>query len=457
MDHHSSPTYLEKMRETHAAGNARSYGWRKNHLVKLRKALYAHEEAIYAALYTDLGKNREECWITEIGFTIAEINFALKHLRGWMKPQKVRTNLLNFPGQSYIASEPLGVVLIIGPWNYPLQLVLAPLVGALAAGNVAVLKPSEEAPATAAVLQQLIDDTFDETVVKVVQGPGAEVIPAMMENFCFDHIFYTGSTRVGKIIYELAARTLTPVTLELGGKNPCIIESDADIEVAAKRLALIKFSNAGQMCVAPDYLLVHQRVKDRFVAALKARIEEYYVKDDYHFGKVVNEKAFDRIVEYMKGGTIIYGGQCDRERLWVAPTLMEDVPAHAAMMKEEIFGPLLQLIAWQEEKEVYDIISRNPNPLALYVFTGSNVKAHKWTTSIPFGGGCINNASFHLTNHHLPFGGRGASGTGAYHGKFSFDTFSHKKGIMRTPTWFDPSVRYPPFRGKLNLFKKLIK
>jgi aldehyde dehydrogenase (NAD+) len=360
------------------------------------------------------------------------------------------------PGKSYILSQPLGVVLIIGPWNYPLQLLLAPLVGAIAAGNCVVLKPSEFAPATASVLQKIISSIFDEQYIKLVQGDGAEVIPALMNNFRFDHVFYTGSTSVGKIIYEMAAKQLVPVTLELGGKSPCIIESDANIKVAAKRIALTKFSNVGQMCVAPDYLLLHQSIKQIFVEELKKQIEAFYETDDYHYGKLVNEKAFERLKSLIKHGDVIYGGKIDDTTHAISPTLLENIAPDSSLLNEEIFGPLLPILTWQKDEDVYSIIGKNKNPLALYIFTSSNEKAEKWTNTIPFGGGCINNASWHLTNHNLPFGGIGDSGIGAYHGKFSFETFSHKKSILKTPTWFDPSIKYPPFKGKLNFFKRFL-
>jgi aldehyde dehydrogenase (NAD+) len=456
MDAASVLPLLTQVQNFHAGGATRPFAWRKQQLRQLKSALLRYEEKLYEALYTDLKKNREEAWVTEIGFTIAEINFALKNLGRWMAKESVATNRLNFPAESYILSEPLGVVLIIGPWNYPLQLVLAPLVGAIAAGNCAVLKPSEFAPATAAVVQEMIETSFDPAFIKVVQGNGATVIPGMMNAFRFDHVFYTGSTAVGKLIYEMAAKQLVPVTLELGGKSPCIIEKDANIKVAAKRIALIKFSNAGQMCVAPDYLLVHADIKEAFLLELAKRIEEYYGADDYHSGKLVNEKAFNRLEAYIAEGEVIYGGEVDRKALSIAPTLLQNISPDAAVLKEEIFGPVLPILTWQQDEEVYRAIAQNNNPLALYVFTESSARADKWTTTIPFGGGCINHASLQLTNHRLPFGGRGNSGIGAYHGKYSFDTFSHKKGILKSPTWFDPALKYPPFKGKLKLFKKFI-
>jgi aldehyde dehydrogenase (NAD+) len=292
-----------------------------------------------------------------------------------------------------------------------------------------------------------------------VQGDGASIIPSMMNDFRFDHIFYTGSTHVGTIIYQAAAKKLISVTLELGGKSPCIIESDADIKIAAKRVALTKFSNAGQMCVAPDFVLVHQDVQEEFLHHLKQSVEDFYntepLKKDY--SKIINLNQFNRLVGYTNSGTVVYGGHHDVENLFFEPTIITNVAPDAQIMKDEIFGPILPVIAWQNEEEVYKMIQQQSNPLALYVFTSSRDKEEKWIRTIAFGGGCINNASWHLTNHHLPFGGRGNSGMGNYHGKFSFETFSHKKAIMKTPTWFDPALKYPPFKGKLNLFKKIIR
>ena len=450
---------LQKMQEYFTSRVTYTYEYRKQQLIKLKEVLYKYEKEIYAALYTDLKKNPEECWITEIGFTITEINYALKNLRSWMRAKHVGTNFLNFPSRSYILQEPLGVVLIIAPWNYPLLLLLAPLVGAIAAGNCVVLKPSEFSPATAAVLGKMIEEIFKENYIMIVQGEGASVIPPMMQDFRFDHVFYTGSTHVGTIIYEMAAKKLTPVTLELGGKSPCIVDSDADIKVAAKRIAITKFSNAGQMCIAPDYVMVHESVKKEFLHYLKEAAENFYNVEstrDY-YAKIINRKQFDRLVGYTNAGTILYGGHHDADSLFFEPTIIIDVPLDAPMMREEIFGPVLPVISWTDEEEVYKMIGQHNNPLALYVFTSSKSREKKWTRSIAFGGGCINNASWHFTNHHLPFGGIGNSGMGNYHGKFSFETFSHKKSIMKTPTWFDPALKYPPFKGKLKLFKKIIR
>jgi aldehyde dehydrogenase (NAD+) len=447
---------LQAMQAYFATGATLNCHFRRQQLQRLKEAIYAHEQELYEALYQDLKKNKEESWVTELGFVVAELNHALKNLKRWMKPQRVNTNLMNLPSKSYVLCEPMGVVLVIGAWNYPVQLLLNPVVGAIAAGNCVVLKPSEFAPATAAVIQKIVDCTFDKKYVMQVQGEGALVVPVLMNGFRFDHVFYTGNTAVGKAIYQMAAEKLVPVTLELGGKSPCIIEPDADIEVTAKRIALTKFSNAGQMCVAPDYLLVHERIKEPFLKVLKSKIEQFYLAEEYHYGRIVNERQFHRLKAYLQEGQVLMGGGHDVGRLYMEPTLLVNVSPNARVMQEEVFGPLLPILTWQRDEEVYDIIRRHNNPLALYVFTSSKAKARQWTRTIPFGGGCINNASWHLANYNLPFGGRGNSGMGSYHGRYSFETFSHRKGIMKTPTWFDPSLRYPPFKGKLNLFKKLI-
>jgi aldehyde dehydrogenase (NAD+) len=286
------------------------------------------------------------------------------------------------------------------------------------------------------------------------------VIPEMIAAFRFAHIFYTGSTHVGKIIYEMAAKQLIPVTLELGGKSPCVVESDANIRITARRIALPKFSNAGQMCVAPDYVLVHHSVKDSLVEELKKAIPQFYSADastSYNYGRIINERQFRRLQYYLDHGKVVYGGRHDVANLYIEPTLLENVPLHTAVMGEEIFGPLLPIIPFNTFEEAKAIISQNPDPLAFYLFTGSRDREQQWLQQVPFGGGCINNASWHLTNFNLPFGGRGNSGIGRYHGKYSFDVFSHQKAVMKTPTWFDPNIKYPPFKGKLALFKKFIR
>ena len=451
---------LLQMRNYFNSGITKPYAFRKEQLKKLQAAVKKYEKQIHEALYTDLKKSPEECWVTETGFLLAEISHTLKHLKNWMQPELVPTNLLNLPSKSYVLQEPLGVVLIISPWNYPFQLLMTPLAGAIAAGNCVMLKASEFAPATSAIMKQLIEETFEKDFVQIAEGDGASVIPEMMNNFTFDHIFYTGSTTVGKIIYKMAAERLVPVTLELGGKSPCIVEADANIKVAAKRIAFAKFSNAGQMCVAPDYVLVHESKKEELITEFKKALAGFFGDDaatSYEYGRIINEKQFDRLTGYLQQGKIVSGGKTDKSKLYIEPTILENVSLDSAIMKEEIFGPILPVIPFDNMEQAKSIIDRNPNPLAFYVFTSDKAREKNWLTSVPFGGGCINNTALHLTNQDLPFGGRGFSGSGQYHGRYSFDTFSHKKSIMKTPTWFDPAMKYPPFKGKLKLFKWIIK
>ncbi len=451
---------LAAMRQYYNSGVTKPYAFRKQQLLALKEAVVANEAEIYAALYTDLKKSKEECWVTENGFFLAELNDTLSNLKAWMQPEPVHTNLLNLPSSSRILSEPLGIALIIGPWNYPFQLLFTPLLGAIAAGNCVVLKPSEFAPATAAIMQKIIEAVFSKEQVLYVPGDGAEVIPEMMNQFSFDHVFYTGSTAVGKIIYKMAAERLVPVTLELGGKSPCVVAKDANINIAAKRIVMTKFSNAGQMCVAPDYILVHASRKEELVTAMQKKIVQFFgelPEQSENYGKLINAKQFDRVTGYLLQGNLLYGGRHDRETLFIEPTLMDGVSVDLPVMKEEIFGPVLPILSFETDEEAQAIIAMNPNPLAFYIFTSSSDSEKQWLDAVPSGGACVNNASWHLTNPSLPFGGRGFSGTGAYHGKYSFDTFSHKKAVMKTPTWFDPALKYPPFKGKLNLFKWIIR
>jgi len=451
---------IASMRSYFQSGATQSLSFRKAQLLSLRDAIIAHEAALYAALYQDLKKGKEECWVTENGFVIAELNATISNLEAWLEPTPVATNLLNLPSSSRIEKEPLGVVLIIGPWNYPFQLLFTPLIGAIAAGNCVVLKPSEFASATEQVMKDIIASCFAPEYILYMSGDGASIIPAMMQSFVFDHVFYTGSTAVGRLIYKMAAENLVPVTLELGGKSPCVVEADANIEIAAKRIVMTKFSNAGQMCVAPDYVLVHASKKDALVKAMRKRIEQYFgalPEESENYGKIINQKQFDRVSAYLSQGKILYGGRVNREILFIEPTLLEEVSLDASIMRDEIFGPILPIFSFETKEQALQIIQRHPNPLAFYVFTASGSVEKDWLKAVPCGGACVNNASWHLTNHNLPFGGRGFSGTGAYHGKFSIATFSHQKAVMKTPTWFDPAIKYPPLKGKLKLFKWIIR
>ena len=455
-----SGSAIANLRNYYNSHVTKSFEFRKGQLKKLKQALLTYENEIEKALYTDLKKSAEETYATETGLVLAEINVALKNLYNWMKPESVATNLVNLPSSSKIYREPLGVVLIIAPWNYPLQLMLIPLVGAIAGGNCVVLKPSEFSPATTSLIQKMITENFAPEYISIMTGDGEEVVPAMMKNFRFDHVFYTGNISAGKKIYQMAAEKLVPVTLELGGKSPAVVQADADISVAAKRIAFGKFLNTGQTCIAPDYILVHNDVKEKFIKKLKEVIIKFYstnASSNYNYGKIINEKRFDKLVSYFTNGNILIGSEYDKARLFIAPTVLDNVSLDSPLMTEEIFGPLLPVISFATTKEAMDIVQQNAGPLAFYLFTNSKKTEEEWIQKVSFGGGCINNTDWHFTNHHLPFGGVGNSGLGSYHGRFSFHTFTRAKPVMKTPNWFDPSLKYPPLKGKLKIFKWFIK
>ena len=452
-------TNINALKDYFNTGATQTYAYRLLQLERLKKAVMDSEKILYEALYADLKKTDEDAWATEVGFFLSELNYTIKHLEEWMQPKSVATNLVNMPSSSYTIQEPLGVVCIIAPWNYPFQLLFTPLIGAIAGGNCAVLKPSEFAPATAKVMAKIVDDLFPNNYMLYLEGDGASVLPPLLTENRFDHIFYTGSTVVGKIIYKYAAEKLVPVTLELGGKSPAVITADANLRVAARRLASPKFSNCGQMCIAPDYILVPSELKDKLIKELIIAIQSFYGTDaeaSEHYGKIINDKPWLRITSYLSEGEIIYGGKSNREKLFIEPTIMTGIHADAKIMQDEIFGPILPIITYESKEEALAIIQKNPNPLAFYVFTENKVDEQYWLTNVPSGGACVNNATMHITNHELPFGGRGVSGTGGYHGKLSFDTFTHTKSVLKTPTWIDPSFKYPPYKGKAWLLKRLI-
>jgi aldehyde dehydrogenase (NAD+) len=363
---------LQRLRAFYESGATRTLAYRKHQLQMLKNAILKYEQSLYDALYLDLKRSPEESWVTELGVAMAEINLALRRMRSWMQREKVKTNLVNLPSSSYIIREPLGVVLIISPWNYPLQLLFTPLIGAIAAGNCVVLKPSELAPATAKVMGELIKEIYSEEYILYVEGDGAQLVPALMNSFRFNHVFYTGSTAVGKSIYQLAAAQLTPVTLELGGKSPCVVERDANIAVAARRIVVTKFSNTGQMCIAPDYVLVHTSKKNELIAAFKKSIQSFYTdspETSYNYGKIINERQFRRLIEYLNQGTIIHGGSHNISELYIEPTIIENVSSEAPLMKEEIFGPILPVITFNTMEEAKAIIQNNPDPLSFYIYT----------------------------------------------------------------------------------------
>lgn len=450
---------INALKDYFSTGATQTYAFRLLQLERLKKAVLDSENILYEALYADLKKTDEDAWATEVGFFLSELNYTIKHLQEWMQPKSVATNLVNMPSTSYTIQEPLGVVCIIAPWNYPFQLLFTPLIGAIAGGNCAVLKPSEFAPATAKVMAKIVADLFPNNYMLYLEGDGATVLPPLLTENRFDHIFYTGSTVVGKIIYKYAAEKLVPVTLELGGKSPAVITADANLRVAARRLANPKFSNCGQMCIAPDYILVPSDLKDKLIKELIIAIQSFYGADaasSEHYGKIINDKQWLRITSYLSEGEIVYGGKSNREKLFIEPTIMTGIHADAKIMQDEIFGPILPILTYTSKEEALAIIQKNPNPLAFYVFTENKTDEQYWLTNVPSGGACVNNATMHITNHDLPFGGRGYSGTGGYHGKLSFDTFTHTKSVLKTPTWIDPGFKYPPYKGKAWLLKRLI-
>ena len=450
---------LKNLLDFYKSGATLSYHFRRKQLDVFKNAIIKYDNEINAALYADLKKSKEESWATETGLLMSELNNAIKNLNKWMKPTKVSTGLVTFPSSGKIYCDPLGVVLIIAPWNYPLQLLLIPFVGAIAGGNCAVLKPSELAPATEKIITKIIGEIFPVNYIKVITGDGAEVVPAMINNFKFDHIFYTGSTVVGKIIYQLAAKDLIPVTLELGGKSPCIVYNDTDIKVAAKRIILGKFLNAGQTCIAPDYILVHTAVKNKLLDELKKAIQKFYTSDpssSNDYGKIINTNRLKKLESYLKKENILHGGKTNEESLYIEPTILINISLNDDIMKEEIFGPLLPVLQFNTTEEAMEMVRQNEKPLAFYLFTKDKAIEKEWMKKITFGGGCVNNTVWHFANENFPFGGIGNSGTGAYHGKNTFDVFTHAKPVLKTSMLIDPSLKYPPFKGKMKWFKKLI-
>lgn len=430
------------------SGATRRHAFRRDALRSLKRALKAHEEALLEALRADMRKPRFESYLAEIGQVHAELDHALLHLREWMEPVRTPSSLALWPAKGRVVPRPLGTVLIISPWNYPAALALSPLVGAVAAGNCAVVKPSEEAPHTAAVLEQIIGDAFRKDHVQVVQGIGHEVVPALIEGFGFDHIFFTGSTTVGRAILMQAAPRMIPVTLELGGKSPAIVDRKVDLARAARRIAWSKFFNAGQTCIASDYALVHAEVMEPFLKALAGQTEAFFGPDPQaspDYARMVNAKHQARVTGYLGDGRAVIGGRHDDAERYIAPTVLTEVSLDAPVMGEEIFGPVLPVIPWTTPEEAKAVIERNPTPLALYVFSRDRAVQEDFTESVAFGGGCINHCLLHFGDVNLPFGGIGTSGMGHYHGKASFDLFSHHQGIVEAGAWPEPGIQYPPY------------
>ncbi len=435
------------------SGATKDAAFRKAQLKKLRANILSLNREIEDAVWQDLGKSPEECYLSETAFLIQEIDLHLAKLSKWASPKRVKTPAFMFPSKSYVKPEPLGVALIIAPWNYPLQLIINPLIGAISAGCCAMLRPSPAAPATAKVVDRLISMTFDEGHVSVVQG-GREVNGYVLEQK-YDVIFFTGSTHLGKVVYQAAAKHLTPVVLELGGKSPCIVDKEANIAIAAKRIAWGKWLNAGQTCVAPDYIMVEETQKEALVDAIKKETSLMYGDDpkkSKNYGRIVNETSFERILSLFKSENILMGGDYDRDQKYISPTIIDGITSESNVMQEEIFGPVLPVLTFTYIDEAIEYINSGDKPLGLYYFGKNPSKVLDNTSS---GGACINDTVLQVANHFLPFGGVGASGIGRYHGLYSFEAFSNPKGIVKSPSWFDLPFKYPPYKY-FKWLKKLI-
>lgn len=432
--------------------------YRKQSLVKLLNCVQRYEQQIVEALYDDFKKPAFESITTETSYILAELNHTIKNIDKWSKPKMIWPSLLNFPSTDFIYKEPYGKVLIIAPWNYPYHLALSPLIAAVAAGNQVVVKPSELTPNTSKIIAEIINETFDKNHVDCIEG-GVEVAQQLLSQR-WDYIFFTGSVAVGKIVAKAAAENLTPVTLELGGKSPCIIDETANLKLAAKRIVWGKFVNAGQTCIAPDYLLVSKKVKAKFIALLQEEIliaygENPQISED--FARIVNSKNWERLTAMLANESILAGGISNSEDCYIAPTLIDEPSLDSLVMKDEIFGPILPIISYESDNDLDKIISNYEKPLSLYIFSDNKSFAEKIIQNYSFGGGCINDTVIHFANKKLPFGGVGHSGIGAYHGKLSYDIFSHQKGIVKKANWLDIPMRYAPYNGKLHSVKKLLK
>lgn len=451
---------LEKQRSYFHTGATRDLNFRIKKLSILKDHIKKNEKQILEALWVDLHKSEFEAYATEVGIILDEINFAIKHLKSWAKTKKVRTPLTHFLSSSYIYSEPYGVSLIISPWNYPFQLLMAPLIGSIAAGNCAMLKPSENSPSTTKIIVKIIEESFSEEFVAVVEPYGGKESVQGLLREDFDYIFFTGSVPVGRIVMEAAAKHLTPVTLELGGKSPCIVHKDANIKLAAKRIAWGKFLNAGQTCVAPDYILVHESVKNQLLSDIIVYIKEFFGENPLtsrDFPRIINERQFDRLIGLLDKGKVITGGGYNKSEKYIAPTIIDNITWKDPIMLDEIFGPILPVMEFEDLEEVIKIVNSKPKPLALYFFSNNKKHQKRIIDMVSFGGGCINDTIMHVASPYLPFGGVGASGMSAYHGKGSYDVFSHKKSMTKKSNLIDIKVRYAPYGDKIKWLKKLMK
>ncbi|MBP6310712.1 MAG: aldehyde dehydrogenase [Flavobacteriales bacterium] len=439
---------LADQRSYFKSGATRSLGTRRKALKDLQTAIRSHEEELLAALHKDLHKPPFEAYTSEIGTVYQGLQHTLDHLKEWTRSEQVSTPLSLQIASSSVTKEPLGVVLIIAPWNYPFQLVMEPLIAAISAGNCVLVKPSEDAPHTAIVTAKIISKVFDPKHVYLVHGEGKVVVPELVAGFRFDHIFFTGSPAVGRKIMVMAAPQLIPVTLELGGKSPAIVDRYVDLKTAVKRIAWGKYFNAGQTCIAPDHVLIHEDRKDEFLEILQRTLIDFYGDDPQkssHYGRIINTARFEKLRGYLGQGRTVIGGQVDSVDRYIAPSVVVGVTHDDSVMQEEIFGPILPVITWREKEEVLALVDQNPFPLSTYVFSKNAKSIAFFTERIAFGGGCINNCLFHFANGELPFGGIGTSGMGRYHGKCGFDTFSHWKSIVDSSTLIDHGLQYPPY------------
>lgn len=438
---------------THAT---KDLDFRKAQLQKLKKVVKSNEKLLYDAIYQDFGKSEFETFGTEISFVYKDIDYYLKNLKSFAKPKSVLTNIVNQMGSSKIVFEPLGNCLVIGAWNYPYQLTLTPVIAAIAAGNTCVIKPSELPENTMKAMAKLINENFDAQFLYVVEG-GVEETTAILK-LRFDKIFFTGSPRVGKIVYKAAAEHLTPVTLELGGKSPAFVTEKADLQIAAKRIVWGKFINAGQTCVAPDYLYVAENIKAKFLKVLIEEIKKRNYTDNVdHYCKIINERNFDRLEKMIDREKVVFGGETNREKRYISPTVLDNVTWEDLVMQEEIFGPILPILTYKNLETAMQTVVEGEKPLSAYLFSNDAKEQELFTEKLSFGGGCINDTLMHLSNDRLPFGGVGNSGIGHYHGKFGFIAFSHQKAILKKSNYLEPQLKYPPYSdAKLNILKKLL-
>ncbi len=449
---------VERQRAFFYTGKTKDLSFRLDSLRKLKDAVKRYEPDIINALKKDLGKTEKDAYMTEIGMVYNECNYIIKRLKSWVQPQRVKTALPLKGAKSFLLREPYGVSLIIAPWNYPFQLVIIPLIGAIAAGNCVILKPSEKTPLVSKLLVQMIEGVFEKEYVAVVEGD-QKVSEALVESDV-DFIFFTGGEKTGKKVMESAAKRLVPVVLELGGKNPCIVDKDANLELAARRIMWGKLLNAGQTCIAPDYLLVHERIKNSLLQKIKEEVSHFYGEEPLkhsNYQRVANREQFDHLVRFLTNGKIVLGGKVDREQLLISPTILDEISWEDPVMQEEIFGPILPVIAFSELDEAIEKIRYLPKPLAVYYFSESEEKQVKVVESIPFGGGCMNDTILHVSSPRLPFGGVGTSGMGRYRGKYSFECFSYEKSILQQTTRFDIPFRYPSSKNSLKWIRYFFK